>query len=97
MEDAINQRDDHLNLSTIGKHVILPASYNGGPHDMHQQYQDSMALACHFKKIDIFMTMTTNTNWSEISWELLPGQHAFVSWSMHGHVLFKRTIIGWLK
>jgi hypothetical protein len=35
-----------------------------------------MAIARHFKKIDIFMTMTANPNWPEIKQELLYGQTA---------------------
>ena len=35
-------------------------------------FQDSMAIACYFGQVDIFMTMTTNPLWSEITHELLP-------------------------
>jgi hypothetical protein len=35
-----------------------------------------MAIARHFKKIDIFLTMTANPNWPEIKRELLYGQTA---------------------
>lgn len=38
---------------------------------MQQWYLDSMAIAQHFKKINIFLTMTTNPNWQEIKQELL--------------------------
>jgi hypothetical protein len=41
---------------------------------MHQRYLDGMTIARHFKKIDIFLTMTANPNWPEIKRELLPGQ-----------------------
>lgn len=67
MEDALNHGDDHVHLSNIGERIILPASYNGGPRDMHQCFQDSMALARHFKKIDLFLTITANPNWPEIT------------------------------
>ena len=43
---------------------------------MHQHYLDEMAIARHFKKIDIFLTMTANPKWPEITRELLPGQTA---------------------
>ena len=75
MEDALNRnKDDHITLSNIGQQIFLPASYSGGPRDMHQRFQDSMAIAHHFKKIDIFLTITANPNWPEIKWELLPTQ-----------------------
>lgn len=76
MEDAVNRQDDHLDMAHIGRRVILPSSYSGGPRDHYQRFQDSMAIARFFKKIDIFLTLTANANWKEITRELLPGQTA---------------------
>ena len=76
IEDALSENDEHVDLSQLGQCVILPASYWGGPCDMHQRYLDGMAIAWHFKKIDIFLTMTVNPAWPEITRELLPGQTA---------------------
>ena len=74
MEDALSINDDHLDLNQLGQRIILPSSYLGGPRDMHQRYLDGMAIARHFKKIDIFLTMTASPNWPEIGRELLCGQ-----------------------
>jgi hypothetical protein len=74
MEDALTMNDNHVDLNQIGERVILPSSYLGGPRDMHQRYLDGMAIARHFKKIDIFLTMTANPNWPELKRELLPHQ-----------------------
>ena len=74
MEDALSLNDDEVDLNQIGQRIILPSSYLGGPRDMHQRYLDGMAIARHFKKIDIFLTMTANPNWIEIKRELLPLQ-----------------------
>lgn len=41
---------------------------------MQQQYQDSMAIARYFRRVDIFLTVTSNPQWPEITRELLPGQ-----------------------
>jgi hypothetical protein len=76
IEDALSSNDDNVDLHQLGQRVILPSSYLGGPRDMHQRYLDGMAIARHFKKIDIFMTMTANPNWPEIKQELLYGQTA---------------------
>lgn len=76
MEDAINQGDESRDLHQVGQKVILPSSYTGGPRDLYQRYQDSMAIARHFKKIDIFLTITANPKWPEITRELRPGQSA---------------------
>ena len=62
VEDALSSSDDHLDLNQLGQHIILPSSYLGGPRDMHQHYLDRMAIARHFQKIDIFLTMTANPN-----------------------------------
>lgn len=67
IEDAMTTQDNIPDLSQIGQQIILPASYVGGPRDMYQRYQDGMAISRYFKKIDIFLTMTTNPNWPEIT------------------------------
>jgi Helitron helicase-like domain at N-terminus len=74
IEDALSENDNCIDLSQVGQRIILPPSYIGGPRDMYQRYLDGMAIACHFKKIDIFLTMTANPNWPEIKRELLPDQ-----------------------
>lgn len=77
LEDAINQADGNINLSEIGQRVILPSSYVGGPRHMHQRFQDSMAIARYFKKVDIFLTMTCSARWPEILRELAPGETVY--------------------
>jgi hypothetical protein len=77
IEDALSENDDHVDLNQLRQRIILPSSYIGGPRDMHQRYLDGMAIAQHFKKIDIFLTMTADPNWPEIKRELLDGQTAF--------------------
>ena len=74
LEDAIVEDPDNVNLNDLGQRVFLPSSYTGGPRYMHQCYQDSMALARYYRKVDLFLTMTTNPEWPEIQNELLPGQ-----------------------
>ncbi|XP_027155467.1 uncharacterized protein LOC113755757, partial [Coffea eugenioides] len=52
--------------SKIGRKVILPASFIGGPRDMRRRYLDAMALVQKYGKPDIFLTMTCNPMWKEI-------------------------------
>ena len=66
--------DDVRNPHDLGRHVLLPSSYIGGPQHQQQQYQDAMAIVHFFKKINLFITFTANPNWSEITCELFPGQ-----------------------
>jgi hypothetical protein len=74
IEDALSNNDDDIDLNQLGQRIILPSSYIGGPRELHQRYLDGMAIARHFKKIDIFLTMTANPAWPEITRELYPGQ-----------------------
>ena len=41
---------------------------------MHGIFQDSMAIARYFKRIDLFITMMANPHWPEVQRELFPGQ-----------------------
>ena len=72
--DAVNEGD--LNGASIGRRIILPSSVHGSPRYMQQRYQDSMAIAAKYGKASLFITMTTNPNWPEITRELLEGQQA---------------------
>ena len=67
-----------LGLS-VGQQIFLSSSYIGGPWNMHQCFQDALVIAWYFCKVDLFITMTTNPQWPEIQWELLPGQ-ALYDW-----------------
>jgi hypothetical protein len=71
--DAINS---DLDLNDIGQRFILPSSYTGGPRYMKQCLQDALALARFYRSIDLFITVTCNPTWLEITRELFPGQTA---------------------
>ena len=71
--DAIYTGDTSNN---IGRRIILPSSFTGGPRQMYQLYQDAMAIVRYFGKPDLFITFTCNPKWPEITKELLPHQTA---------------------
>ena len=52
----------HMDANGIGKRIILPSSHLGSSRSMYQLYQDSMALAQYFQKVDYFIIMTANPN-----------------------------------
>ncbi|XP_073411764.1 uncharacterized protein [Dendrobates tinctorius] len=58
----------------IGKTVILPSSFEGSPNNMQQRYQDAMAIVTKYGRPDIFVTMTCNPKWMEITENLEPWQ-----------------------
>lgn len=73
LEDAVRGSQD-VDLNELGTLTVLPSSYTGGPRYMQQLFQDGMAIArCH-KSVDLFLTMTANPRWPEITRELFPGQ-----------------------
>ncbi|KAG8366041.1 hypothetical protein BUALT_Bualt17G0034800 [Buddleja alternifolia] len=64
--------------SGVGKRVVLPLSFTGGPRNIMKHYQDVMAICRTIGPPDFFITFTCNPNWPKISRELqrLPGQRA---------------------
>lgn len=68
--------EDGLPTHRIGQRTLLPASHVGSPRYMHQTYQDCMAIVRHAGRPTLFITMTSNTNWSDICQNLRPGQSA---------------------
>ena len=74
LQDATANADASIDLNSVGRRTILPSSYIGGARHMHGIFQDSMAIARYFKKIDLFITVTANPHWVEVQRELLPGQ-----------------------
>jgi len=76
LRDYIQTMVDNSN-GRIRKMVILPFTFIGSPHNMLQNYQDSMTIVSKFGKPDVFITMTCNPKWREIEENLLHGQQAF--------------------
>ncbi|KAK7376137.1 hypothetical protein VNO78_34991 [Psophocarpus tetragonolobus] len=54
----------------VGKRTILPSSFIGSRRDLTQRYEDGMTIVFNDGKPDIFLTMTCNPSWNEISSEL---------------------------
>ena len=54
------------NAESIGRRVILPSSFTGGPRHMIQQYQDAMAIGLWAGPPDLFVTTPCNPRWPEI-------------------------------
>lgn len=52
--------------TTIGKRVVLRASFTRGMRYMFNNCQDAMAICKRFGYPDLFITITCNANWREI-------------------------------
>jgi hypothetical protein len=74
IEDALHKGD--VDGNSIGKRVILPASFTGSKRYMVQNYQDAMAICRFYGPLDLFITFTCNPKWQEIADALafVPGQ-----------------------
>ncbi|KAL6581116.1 hypothetical protein OROMI_007039 [Orobanche minor] len=60
----------------IGRRVMLPASFQGGPRNLRCRYMNALALVQKYGKPDFFITMTCNPKWKEIQDQLLPFEEA---------------------
>ena len=72
LRDAILEGDG--DPRNVGRRVILPSTFTGGPRYMHERQQDAMSYVRKYGHPDLFITTTTNPNWPEIKDNLLPGQ-----------------------
>jgi hypothetical protein len=61
--------------STIGRQVVLPSSFTGSPRGFQARYQDAMCMVKKKGRPDLFITVTCNPLWPEITELLIPGQN----------------------
>ena len=64
-------RDD---LPNAGKVIILPPSVTGSPRWYVEQLQDALAIVRQYGKPTVFLTLTCNPEWSEITNSLEDGE-----------------------
>ena len=67
---------NELGCEQISQRMILPSSFTGSARHMFEIFQDSMAITRYNQHPDIFLTMTANPNWPEITSALLPYQNS---------------------
>ena len=56
---------------------ILPASHPGSPAKRKSDTEDALAIVNRKGRPHLFMTVTMNANWPEVTSNLLPGQIAY--------------------
>ena len=62
--DAFDSGD--TDAAQLGKKVILPSSFTGGPRYMSEKYEDAMAISRWYGNPNLFITFTANPNWVEL-------------------------------
>ena len=75
LQDAV-AADADVDFTELGKRFILPSSFSGSTRNMQQHCQDALAINRYFGGGDLFITMTANPAWPEITSALLVGQKA---------------------
>ncbi|KAK7273568.1 hypothetical protein RIF29_14624 [Crotalaria pallida] len=64
VREAVDRGD--YDAASIGKRIVLPSSFVGGPRYMFNNCQDAMAVCKRFGFPDLFLTFTCNPKWPEI-------------------------------
>ncbi|XP_071579388.1 uncharacterized protein [Temnothorax nylanderi] len=72
LRDAVGRQD--ADVSQLGKMVVLPSSFTGGPRYMYERTQDAITYVRYHGRPDLFITFTCNPKWKDITDALLPGQ-----------------------
>jgi hypothetical protein len=71
---VVDALQEGVDVSSIGRKVVLPASFTSGPRFMQKNLQNALALLRKFGGSDLFITFTANPNWREVREALLPHQ-----------------------
>ncbi|KAL4112576.1 hypothetical protein QTP88_016331 [Uroleucon formosanum] len=72
LKDDVRRQD--IDADQLGKLVVLPLSFTGGPRFMHVRAQDALTYVRHYGSSDLFVTFTCNLIWQKIQEALLRGQ-----------------------
>ena len=73
-QGVVDALHEGIDVASIGKKVVLPASFTSGPRFMHRNLQNALALLRRLGPSDLFITFTANPHWREIEEALLPHQ-----------------------
>ncbi|XP_013594329.1 PREDICTED: uncharacterized protein LOC106302348 [Brassica oleracea var. oleracea] len=63
--DAVDIGD--ADATQLGEKVILPSSFTASPRYMSEKYQDAMAICRWYGNPHLFITVTANPNWVELT------------------------------
>ena len=65
-QNVLTQSTQSTQASQVGRRVVLPSSFTGGPRFMTQLYHDGMAIVRSLGKADLFITFTASWFTSQI-------------------------------
>ncbi|RYR24914.1 hypothetical protein Ahy_B02g058502 [Arachis hypogaea] len=61
-----------VDAARLGKRIILPSTFTGGPRYMMNNCKDAFAICRYAGYPSYFITMTCNPEWDEIKREVTP-------------------------
>ncbi|KAG0157696.1 hypothetical protein PDIDSM_4881 [Penicillium digitatum] len=61
-----NAMEQGIPAKDLGRPVILPSSYKGGPRDRTNSFRNSIAIIQQYGTPSLFVTFTANPNWPEV-------------------------------
>lgn len=67
---------DHADPCSLGRRIMLPSSFTGGPRYMKQMLQDGISIIRQRGTPSLFITFTCNPGWREITSQLPVGEKA---------------------
>ncbi len=73
-QGAVDALHEGVDAASIGKKIVLPASFTSGPCFMQKNLENALALLRKFGGSDLFITFTANPHWREVQEALLPHQ-----------------------
>ncbi|KNF01900.1 hypothetical protein PSTG_05017 [Puccinia striiformis f. sp. tritici PST-78] len=79
-------------LPTEGRPVVLPSTFIGSPRGMQQLYQDAMALVRKYGPPSLFITMTANPNWPEITKSISEGGESIDNPTLVVRVFYQKVL-----
>ncbi|GFS51286.1 helitron_like_N domain-containing protein [Trichonephila clavipes] len=75
LQDVI-RNDADLNPNNLGQMIILPSSFVNSARYLQEYTQDAFKYVRNHGRLGLFITMTCNPAWSEITREPIPGQNS---------------------
>lgn len=90
VEDQLAREGD---MSEASIPMILPSSFVGSSKWYHMLYLDAMALPRRFHKPDLFITITCNPKWPEISAAIPSGSH----WRFHPDIVARVFLLKFVE
>jgi hypothetical protein len=76
LSEYVNAQADERGMRP-GKPIVLPSTFAGSSRHMSQEYQDAMSIVrkTGHNGLDLFLTITANSNWEEVISSLPRNEH----------------------